>query len=813
MEVDDDDFFEEEEWIGRGRVYDWANLPGCVTSAKNATLAIPQNFVGQGQLPKSSLSVMDFLSFKLPRLSSEIISSKTSTWFSTDKPNTDVEVLLLRPIPSSQFIHNLDAVYGQAWLDGAKSVVDQRFNDGADRLPLWALTFWKEVILCHKTQALWKASVLWLDREESKTKSKTQPEQIQQVRQILMTISWNSTMSYCKRHTTTLHLANFFGTVWLSDEHINMMVEELNVELSQNPKLKLRFQVADLYFALKISKLHKKTSGRQEYLANIANQANNQLVEQLYFPLHVNTNHWIAGMIDFKRRAFSFGDSLYGVGKGSGAPTKFIAYLQTWLKQAFGKRFKNQGNMLPHATQEDMYSCSIITLNTIEHAVLDKPLWNAERAATERLSWFIQLAPAEPSSFSEITSHKPDLIVDSDVHCPRTRLGIAGLLNPLPNPPSQLPNYYTETDSNTEDGGSETQDDHISMAGTESVLTESVLADFESDYAASSLWEGTYPEAVPLEEEYIRKRTRDDASDSDSGSSYFSEEEEKNRSKKYVKAGEGSSKSAVASRTLRKSLANGTYEVDAGKFRAWKDKILATDPGAEFLPGNFTVARHSICGTPVKVKEPYDFVRWKKHLEDCNKKIESKKGPKFKTPSLFTLGFVTQSSKKTGAAEAKKEAKHQAQVPCPGITEADNPNIVQYLQRTGDLGGGGRSLPVIAQVLFGKLFSELKSKLKKQKVVDLQMHEWKWRNDHANLRAFSASCQKKVADRSPANKRSKPCSECHTVLHSKAFKNATRRPIPTDKNIIFVNSRFRNPLLGKIYARTIGVREIVEDQV
>jgi len=130
--------------------------------------------------------------------------------------------------------------------------------------------------------------------------------------------------------------------------------------------------------------------------------------------------------------------------------------------------------------------------------------------------------------------------------------------------------------------------------------------------------------------------------------------------------------------------------------------------------------------------------------------------------------------KKVDGEDVEKETKLQAKVPCPGITEADNPKIVQYLKRTRALGGGGRSLPVVAKDLFNKLFSKLTMKKNQQKVVDLQMHEWKWRNDHANLRVFLASCKKKVADQSTASKHPKPCSDCHTVLQSKAFKNAIR---------------------------------------
>jgi hypothetical protein len=213
--------------------------------------------------------------------------------------------LISRPVPSPEFIRNLETVCGQAWLDGAKSIMDQRFNDGTDHLPLWTISFWKEVAWCHEVQALWKASMLWLDREANKSKNTTPPNLILEARQLLESIPWNSKMSYCNRNTTTLQLANFLGTVWLSDEHINMMVEEMHVTLSH--KIKTKVQVADLSFALEITNVREKAPNSQSYLGRVTSQVKEQLLEQLYFPLHVNDNHWIAGMIDFKRRRFSFG--------------------------------------------------------------------------------------------------------------------------------------------------------------------------------------------------------------------------------------------------------------------------------------------------------------------------------------------------------------------------------------------------------------------------------------------------------------------------------------------------------------------------
>ncbi|KAF8801615.1 hypothetical protein BYT27DRAFT_7261749 [Phlegmacium glaucopus] len=777
IEVDDDELFDEKEWIGRGKKPSY--LP--------------------------NLPITDFLSFKLPRLSSEIISSKTSTWFSTDKPTANNSILILRPVPSPEFLNNLEAAYGQAWLDGAKSVIDQRFNDGTDCFPLWTISFWRAVIQCHEVQALWKTSVLWLDREGSKSKGKTPPEPIQQVRQLFGSLAWNSKMSYCNQHTTTLHLSKLLGTAWLSDEHINMMMEELLVELSSNPKPKV--QAVDLSFALKISNVqeNENESESQKILRRFSNQAQEQLLERLYFPLHVNNNHWIAGMIDFKWRTFSFGrkfqrsvqslglipfsgDSLYAIGKGSGAPGKIISHLQVWLKQAFGKRFKNQGNMLPHAIQEDAYSCPIIAVNTIAHSVFDQPLWTTERAVAERLSWFIHFASAQKAYVNKTSmplavGNQSDTSVDAPQR--HAHLAISELLNPLPTP--QSPNYNSETDSDSSDGV--IKDDDASMADG----TGSALADSESDYPASSLWEkesdpvfdhedrnpsltvdAPFPETTKSPYSFKRpmatekagfKHARDNSSDSDSSSSYLSEGD-KQPARKYIKASKGTSKSTVASQALRQKIADGTFKIDRAKYQAWKNKILKTDPEAEFKPDSITIARHSICGRPVRVKEPYDFVWWKDHLEGCAEKMATKAGPKLKTPSLFAMGFVKRSEKKI---DTGGEIMHQA----------------EYLKCTGALGGGGRSLPVIAKGLFNKLFSKLTMKKNRQK---------------------------NVADQSAATKRPEPCSKCHTVLQSKPFKNTIRCPIPSDKKIIFVNHHFRNKLLGRIYARTIGVREIIEDE-
>jgi len=74
------------------------------------------------------------------------------------------------------------------------------------------------------------------------------------------------------------------------------------------------------------------------------------------------------------------------------APSNFVNSLQTWFETCFGKPFENRGNTLAHAVQDDTFSCGIITINTIEHAIFGRALWEHNCSSKERLAWFKRLA-------------------------------------------------------------------------------------------------------------------------------------------------------------------------------------------------------------------------------------------------------------------------------------------------------------------------------------------------------------------------------------------------------------------------------------
>ena len=301
-------------------------------------------------------------------------------------------------------------------------------------------------------------------------------------------------------------------------------------------------------------------------------------------------------------------------------------------------------------------------------------------------------------------------------------------------------------------------------------------------------------------------------SDTDSNASDESEDYRMRKGK--VRRSEGTSRSAKASRARREKLRQGKLTISKALFEQWKQKILADDPNVEFHPTDIRSVRHSICGRKVLMKEACDATRWRTHLKGCKVSGRRKKAGAG-MPTLLKMGF--ESVKAVGSRLIEKKPiestdgthcdDHQS-IPCPGITEANDPRVPTYLRRTSALGGGARSVKVIAGEVYNKLFSIL-GKAAKQDVLDRQQHEHKWQNDHHNLRVFAVACERTL----PPHKVLVPCNECMRVLSSKAFKHALQKPLPEEKNYIYTNHRFRSPLLGQIYARSIGLKELIENPV
>ncbi|KAJ6570008.1 hypothetical protein B0H10DRAFT_2354802 [Mycena sp. CBHHK59/15] len=165
LDIDDRPFI-PADWIAKGKLY--SDAPFEVIGVKNAVFELPAQ--ATEMIPPGSLPVAKFCGLPLPRISSELIYRESQMWFRDDEPTTDISHLKGRSIPPAAVLELLKRKSGQAWLNGAKSIADPRFNDGTERFPLSTLTFWDQMADTTKHQSNWKRSVQWTENELKKSR-------------------------------------------------------------------------------------------------------------------------------------------------------------------------------------------------------------------------------------------------------------------------------------------------------------------------------------------------------------------------------------------------------------------------------------------------------------------------------------------------------------------------------------------------------------------------------------------------------------------------------------------------------------------
>jgi hypothetical protein len=119
--------WDEREWIGTGKKYPISGkVPAFIEAARSRALAVPSAF--SSSIPSSKISITDLLKAKLPVQSSALIMHTTTGAFSKEEPNEDLTCLKTCPIPLKEWLEKLDKDFGQAWLNGARSIKDERYK-------------------------------------------------------------------------------------------------------------------------------------------------------------------------------------------------------------------------------------------------------------------------------------------------------------------------------------------------------------------------------------------------------------------------------------------------------------------------------------------------------------------------------------------------------------------------------------------------------------------------------------------------------------------------------------------------------------
>ena len=298
--------FNHNEWIGRGKRYIPENLPYNVINACTTAGELPA--AQKATIPPPNFSVNDFLAKSFPPPSRALVAVKARHCFSNDRPDDNFAYLTSRPVPSSETLRELGKEFGQAWLDGAQSIVDPRYNDGRDRLPLWSLAWWQKMTTMVRSQSQWKQGEKWLTAE-SKTMESTKV--MSEARDLLAVLPWNEDAGWS---TTTLEFSRLLGTHWVSDTLMDMMMEHLahRAQCQNSPENK-----SILIGTVLLSQSIEASARQNDYspahaplLARYEMQITALDIRNLYLPVHVHGNHWVAVVVDFHNKTIQYGKYL-----------------------------------------------------------------------------------------------------------------------------------------------------------------------------------------------------------------------------------------------------------------------------------------------------------------------------------------------------------------------------------------------------------------------------------------------------------------------------------------------------------------------
>ncbi|KAJ6504802.1 hypothetical protein C8R47DRAFT_1210058 [Mycena vitilis] len=370
IEVHTDVLFDPSKWIGAHKIY--KDVPIEVSNACIAARKIPP--IVTAKFPHPTLPVSEFLEVKLPAIYSSPSKYRTKDWFSTDPPNCDAATLWsITSIPPLYFARDLELAFPQKWLNGALSIQDPHNKPFC--LPLSAISFYLKIHDLHAAQEKWIESVEWA-RDEIPD---CNPD-------IFLSVGWNAV--HPGAPDGQLDWTRLAGDEWLSGQIIDAMAADIQSRVAAIPDLDACVTVAPLSFQRAIVAVSTQKSP-SKYTTRLLQGYKDSVhagKSRLYFPLHVNGNHWIAFFIDFVRRVFGHGDSRSHAVKF--AAGDFNSHLRKWLESSFPGTFTNLGDIMPHAHQLDFIHCGIYFANTTEHAIFRTPIITSHQLCRPlRMHW------------------------------------------------------------------------------------------------------------------------------------------------------------------------------------------------------------------------------------------------------------------------------------------------------------------------------------------------------------------------------------------------------------------------------------------
>ncbi|KAJ7165277.1 hypothetical protein C8R46DRAFT_1277431 [Mycena filopes] len=840
------------EWIAQGKKY--KDLPTYVEAARRRILQLPTST--GSHFPSKTLPISQLLLFSLPPV------ARNDNWehtYSTDEPTRNIEEsLAFLAVPSRPALQQMVNNFGQAWLDGNKSI--RTLLNPEIVYPLWVLTYWGEMLEVAEAKGKWLRAERWLHKTGKTGETQEEAALKLQVRGIWSVVGWHGALAGFGS-LPLVDLATLFSDDYLSSCLVDAMLallslrariagdETLIIGTTFAEFIRLRPPIIDGVPAGPIV----ASAGGQKYLQKYGSWFQSNGHKRLYNVLYREPNHWTTSVVNFEEKHIRYGDGLKWK-----RPKTYFTGLQSWIQDYHGQEFHVSDDLVC-ARQTDGFNCPIIAVNAIAHSEFGDALWTKERARAMRMQAFCDILKHSLSVEEE--ANTSPAVIDTDDLAENLLAVDADINNEL------FEMTHAAADSTESSKQSlpvstrgEEGPDVVHDVGLEAAILESLQArpsveptrengdgtDVVKEPVSTSELDHSQvdvemEEATPIasqtqasrgtkrrvgkmedvEDGRKKKLTKpleqsarphpffaSDASRSDlAASSTNNKKKTSKAAKPPVDTFIGASISATNARNLRAQVKAGTFVPSAAKTAKFRNACTHkdVDPDAKFEPTSSKV-QCSTCKTWVAMKDPYNTSRFREHRSSpCS----APPPPKPLKPKANTLtNFLTV----TATRPKPKDRPQKASRPCPGLTAAYDPQIGVYLAERAATGGGAPSPAHYADKLFQKVYAALTDSEKEQ-VRIAQLHDRAWRNDTSPgiVATFSTKCLKLVEVAVDPPGTLAPCEECQLVYTLRSYKTAIKKPAASPQNLRFVPHVHQNHHAGHLYAKFHGLEGLMSE--
>ncbi|KAF8173724.1 hypothetical protein K438DRAFT_1920853 [Mycena galopus ATCC 62051] len=805
----------------RGQVWSDA-IPKAVKSARNAARRIPVH-TREGVIPDSKLTVTELLAISTAAPHKPSPTSYNACFseepVSVTRMTADAwRDTLISAIP---YISDLRPYLDNAWLSGANSI---SFPHLPDFYLLWVENLLFHVKIFFDKRRRWEDALKWIAcaEDEPRENAHTFGELVNTCRNVLQVIPWDVPVPGISPsvHLTTQDLALFLSSRWLNDDMINAGADYILRRLEPGS----RVRILNCLFIQALGNSHAQ---REAYIpaaySPIERGIRAGTVDVVWFPLHIQGNHWMLLRIDLIARTIAYADSLYNL-----PSMEEVQLVQWWLKSILStsEEFVIVEADFASPRQQDGHSCGIIVLSTMASVLLKYEPWALASAQSHRLHWFLRLL----ESFAD--EEDSDAEDDYEVVSGDLASGHGNATTPDPSDYESSHRSFSDYDSCRADSPVQplpstpasplpqpieiTDDDATSNSG---LRLDAVDLSFDPDQEMTvdspnpRNYSHPHPRPGPID---FPLRERDaledyyyvsDGNESDSNQSHSRWPRRRLRTVSGAKAGS----SWAAQKELKMVSKGPDFRPNKSRLGTFRSKVLEDDPNAEFDDTDVRRVRCSHCAHWLEMRALYDLLRWKEH-RTTSKCIKARsKG--LSTKSLLALGFVRIAKRGSSVAPAASvpPTTRTRNLPCPGLTSDSNPDIAKYLARAAVTGGGVPSRQrIIAELFPSDDIQHLKDLSDdKQRMVlrrELSLHKWKIARSVAAV--FSANCLREVP--TTEGDEVQPCSECQSLHRLHGFQVAIHCRMPDEAKMKHVPKAYQDAELGRIYLKHRGVRELVE---